>query len=142
MTELAIDGDDLENLLRTLNGKVPQYRLAREKIAADSTGDRGKRFGRHIERLWARDEARNLAGARHRDDAIRLAARQQLVTPVTGAVVLETKQQYAANGLEPASLETVPMIPEPQTLTLWILGGACFAWRCLKRKRSASRTRQ
>jgi len=97
--------------------------------------------GRHIERLWARDEARHLAGSRHRDDAIRLAARQQLVTPVTGAVVLETKQQYAANGLEPASLESVPMIPEPQSITLWILGGVCLAWRCWSTKRSTNRKR-
>ena len=128
-------GGDLEHLLRILNGKVPQYRLVREKVAADSSDDRGKRVGRHIERLWARDEARNLASARHRDDAIRLAARQQLVTPVTGAVVLETKQQYVTNGLEPASPETVPVIPEPQTITLWILGGACLAWRWRRMKR-------
>jgi len=135
-------GGDLESLLRILDGKVPQYRLVREKVAADSAGDRGKRVGRHIERLWARDEARNLAGARHRDDAIRLAARQQLVTPLTGAVVLETKQQYATNGLEPASPESVPVIPEPQTITLWILAGAGLAWRSWRARRSANRARE
>ena len=130
----SISGD-LENLLRILNGKVAQYRMAREKIGADSAGDRGNRVGRHIERLWACDEARNLATARHRDAAIRLAARQQLVTPVTGAVVLETKQQYAANGLEPASPESVPMIPEPRTTALLLLAGACVLSRRLRKRR-------
>ena len=134
-------GADLENLLRILNGKAVQYGVVREKVEADPAAESGKRVGRHIERLWARDEARKLTVARHRDDAIRLAARRQLVTPVTGAVVLETKQQYAANGLEPASPDTVPMIPEPRAMTLWILGGACLAWRHWRRKRSANRTR-
>jgi hypothetical protein len=133
----SISGD-LENLLRTLNGKVAQYQIVREKIDADSTGDHGNRVGRHIERLWARDEARNLTTTRHRDDAIRLAARQQLVTPVTGAVVLETKQQYAANGLEPASPQSVPMIPEPRTTELLLLAGACVLWRRLRKRRLAS----
>jgi hypothetical protein len=132
---------DLENLLRILNGKVAQYRMVREKIGADATGDRGSRVGRHIERLWARDEARNLATARHRDDAIRLASRQQLVTPVTGAVVLEAKQQYATNGLEPAAPESVPMIPEPRTPVLLLLVGACVLWRHFKKRRLASSCR-
>ena len=134
-------GGDLENLLQVLGGKAGQYRIVREKVDADKAGDDGKRVGRHIERLWARDEARKLAGMRHRDDAIRLAARQQLVTPVTGAVVLETKQDYAANGLEPASPETVPNIPEPQAWTLWILAGGCLAWRRWRAKRPARRVR-
>jgi hypothetical protein len=132
-------GGDLENLLRVLNGKTMQYLFIREKIAADSTDDRGERVGRHIERLWARDEARKLTSARHRDDAIRLAARQQLVTPVTGAVVLETKQQYAANGLEPAAPESVPMIPEPGAISLWLIGGTCLIWYRWKKNRSTSR---
>jgi hypothetical protein len=132
---------DLENLLRLLTGKVAQYRMVREKIGADTSGDRGSRVGRNIERLWARDEARNLAAARRRDDAIRLAARQQLVTPVTGAVVLETKQQYAANGLEPAAPQSVPVVPEPRTTALLWLAATCVLWRQLRKRHLAGSSR-
>jgi len=135
-------GGDLENLLQVLTGKVRQYRIVREKADADKAADGGKRVSRHIERLWARDEARKLASARQRDEAIRLAAKQQLVTPVTGAVVLETKQQYAANGLEPVSPESVPMVPEPGMVTLWILAGGCLAWRRWRVRRLAACSRK
>ena len=126
-------GADLENLFRTLDGKTAQCQIIRGKVAEDFTGDRGLRVGRDIERLWARDETRHLTKTQRRDDAIKLAAKQQLVTPVTGAVVLETKAQYAENGLEPVPAESVPMIPEPQTFTLWIIGGLCAWWRWRKR---------
>ena len=68
-------------------------------------------------------------------EKIAAAARHQVVTPVTGAVVLETKQQFAQNGLEqvdPASTPKVPTIPEPGTALL-VLSAATFA---LRRRRS------
>jgi len=135
-------GGDLENLLQVLTGKVRQYRIVREKADADKAADGGKRVSRHIERLWARDEARKLASARQRDEAIRLAAKQQLVTPVTGAVVLETKQQFVANGLEPVSPESVPMVPETGMVTLWILAGGCLAWRRWRARRLTACSRE
>jgi hypothetical protein len=55
------------------------------------------------------------------------AARHQVVTPVTGAVVLETRDQYAQNGLDqvdPASAPKVPIIPEPGTALLVIAAAA------------------
>jgi hypothetical protein len=62
---------------------------------------------------------------------IAAAARHQVVTPVTGAVVLETKQQFAENGLDqvdPSSTPKVPTIPEPGTALL-MLTAAAFALR-------------
>src|SRR5207249_12290269 len=44
----------------------------------------------------------------------------QLVTPVSGAVVLETKAQYQTAGLQPVDAASVPAVPEPPT---WILLG-------------------
>lgn len=59
------------------------------------------------------------------------AARHQVVTPVTGAVVLENKRQYAESGLsqvDPSSVPTVPTIPEPGVLTL-LMTAAAIAFR-------------
>ena len=50
-----------------------------------------------------------------------LAARYQLVTPTTGAVVLETREQFAQNHLEPVdpnSTPSIPSVPEPSTTAL------------------------
>ena len=45
-----------------------------------------------------------------------LAARYQLVTPFSGAVVLETQQQYADHGLTPADGDATPKVPSvPET---------------------------
>lgn len=50
-----------------------------------------------------------------------LAARYQLVTPVSGAVVLETKEQFQQHGLnqvDASSTPSIPSIPEPGTSAL------------------------
>ena len=53
------------------------------------------------------------------EKAIALASEHQLVTPVTGAVVLETQEQYM-KWADPSALDAVPSIPEPSTwLPVW-----------------------
>ena len=51
-----------------------------------------------------------------------LAQRHQLVTSVSGAVVLETAKQFKDAGLKPVDIGTVPVIPEPETWLLMIFG--------------------
>ena len=57
-----------------------------------------------------------------------LAVRYQLVTPVSGAVVLENAQQYQATGLQPVDAGSVPTIPEPEMVVLLIVVGLLLMW--------------
>ncbi len=72
----------------------------------------------HIARLWARDQVRSMLENNEKNNAISLAANYQLVTAVSGAVVLENQEQYNENDLAPVDKNTVPTIPEPHQ---WIL---------------------
>lgn len=87
---------------------------------------------RHVARLWAADEAlrRVRADPAARDEAIRFAVAHQVVTPISGAVVLETAKQYDEHGLKPADPKTVPVVPEPQTYALMFAAIAgLILWR-------------
>ncbi|HXF09491.1 MAG TPA: VIT domain-containing protein, partial [Desulfuromonadaceae bacterium] len=128
-------GQDLESLFDTLAGRSHAFEMRRERIAGDHGA--GKQVSRHIERLWARDEANRLAEARRQDEAAKLAATHQLVTAFSGAVVLENKQQYASNNLTPADPLTVPAVPEPGTWALLFVGGILLAPVLWRRRRSA-----
>jgi hypothetical protein len=99
--------------------------LVRERVPAARNRE-GHRTSAHLARLWAFDEVLRLAsaGADGRQQALELAREFQLVTPVSGAVVLETKAQYDAAGLKPVATSTVPTVPEPET---WALLGVALA---------------
>jgi hypothetical protein len=101
--------------------------------------------GAHIARLWAAEEVQRLLeqSPAKRAAAVELAAKFQLVTSVSGAVVLETKQQFDAAGLAAIDPSTAPTIPEPTTVAL-IMGGAAAVFviwrrrdRIVRHKRSA-----
>jgi|GEM_PF-1783791 len=84
----------------------------------------------HLVRLWARDtihKGLSLQSDDHQPER-ELGVRHQLVTPVTGAVVLETMAQYKANELEPVDPASVPSIPEPETWLLLIVLVAAITW--------------
>jgi len=76
----------------------------------------------HVVRLWAADEINRLIHGRQEQqaEAVRLAVAMQLVTPVSSAVVLETRAQFDAAGLQPVSADTAPSVPDI-TQTLWLL---------------------
>jgi hypothetical protein len=121
----------LDRLLGQLTGSMPVWEATR----VEGTGA-GKQAtgGAHIVRLWA---AADLAGAggKDRGAAAARAAKLGLVTSDTGAVVLETDREYAANGLaEP--LSEVPAVPEPATWATLIIGFLLLGWR-LRARRAA-----
>jgi hypothetical protein len=62
-----------------------------------------------------------------------------MVTPFSGAVVLETQQQYDDHGLTPADGDAtphIPSVPEPSSSLLVMLAAAAL----LKRKREMVQT--
>lgn len=106
-----------------------------ERMRAPKRQASGKETSRHLVRLWARDGAmrryyRNTPA--DTEMAIAMASKYCLVTPVSGAVVLETAEQYKANGLEPTRGDAVPVVPEPEEWMMLIAGMLLIAvlfWR-------------
>ncbi len=75
----------------------------------------------HPARLWAFEEVNRLIANKQFDKAGMLAQEFRLVTSVSGAVVLETKQQYDENDLTPEGAETVPHINSPNMIVLFVM---------------------
>ncbi len=78
-----------------------------------------------LARSWAIGAAEGAAGIHvPEEQCSALAARYQLVTPISGAVVLETDDQYVKHGLTPAGTDAtpqMPVVPEPSTGLLFLL---------------------
>jgi len=107
--------DRLAQLKDEWRGAAPHLEFKRWR--ADNAVTNGTEADAHIARLWAHDHAMELGASRKkakRDQAVELSQRYQLVTPMSGAVVLETAEQFKAAGLEPVDAETTPqVVPEP-----------------------------
>ena len=123
---------DLKYLFARLTGSMKTYEYVRSSKKLDKKlTSEAVETSDHLARLWANDEVARILAPRNaelEDAAITLAARYQLVTPVSGAVVLETEQQYKANDLKPVDAGTVPTIPEPEMIVLFIVAGAFMIW--------------
>lgn len=129
--------DGSPEILHHLQGKAARWR--REKRAGESVPGDLPEGSSHIARLWAAGEIARLSAPHRktgRDEAVALAREWQLVTPVSGAVVLETAAQYQAHGLEPADPATTPgIVPEPGTLGLLLIGAPLLL--ALRRRKAA-----
>jgi len=122
---------DLKYLFARLTGRMKTYEFVRSATKVSEQTVPALETSDHLARLWANDEVARILAPRDaslEDEAITLAARYQLVTPVTGAVVLETEQQYRANDLKPVDAGTVPTIPEPEMIVLFNVAGAFLLW--------------
>ena len=124
---------DLEKLFAQLSGRVKTFEFVRSntKLEQLPNSSDAKETSAHLARIWANDEVRRLMGstdAKAGEEATQLAVAYQLVTPVSGAVVLETKEQYTAAGLKPVEPGTVPTIPEPEMVMLIAVVGAFLLW--------------
>lgn len=122
---------DLGNAAAALNRQLALWSgteksLCYERIKVENGDAAGREGSSHIARLWAFEEIKKLARSDAEEDrakAIELAKTYQLVTPVSGAVVLESKEQYDEAGLDPSSKDSAPgVVPEPQTFILFGTG--------------------
>ena len=86
-----------------------------------------------LARWWAATQVRDAYRSQTADPArVAFAAKYQLVTAYSGAVVLETAEQYERAGLEPVdptSVPNVPVVPEPSVWWLLVLAGMGGVWR-------------
>ncbi|MBN2512014.1 MAG: PEP-CTERM sorting domain-containing protein, partial [Sedimentisphaerales bacterium] len=127
---------DVQRLFGQLQGTQPGFAFVRETIDPNQPMPQNiPQVTSHIIRLWAKDQVDKLIrgiGTAKRDHAQTIACRYQLVTPVSGAVVLENRQQYAQNNLQPVDPESVPAVPEPTTLLL--LAGGAIMLRSIRHK--------
>lgn len=130
---------DLERLFGQLagNSKLIEFVRTSEKSAPVLDAPNVKETSAHLARLWADDEVGRIIAGREKDateKAIEVAKQYQVVTPVSGAVVLETAEQYARNGLQPVDAGTVPTIPEPEMVLLMAVVAAIFLWLFYRQK--------
>jgi hypothetical protein len=123
---------DLRTVLADVAGGAPRWAVTRTPRAVE-----GAAGSVQLVRLWAAGEL--AAGtARHGRARIRdvaLAHRLNIVTPVSGAVVLETNRDYGANGLPVPDPDAVPTLPEPETWALLILTIVAGGWMIRRRAR-------
>lgn len=131
--------DDLNNLFQRLTGENPNWEVRRSEAEhLDGALADAREGSRHIARLWASDKARQLLQQGNSEDdkaATSLAISHQLVTPVSGAVVLETQRQYDEAGLQPVDPNTVPTVPEPEVWLLLLVVLAAVIYE-IRRKRA------
>lgn len=132
--------EDFERCVAVFARAEPRWEIRRE-LADRAEGDPAPESvaSTHVTRLWAFDEIRRLVRSRRTAEAVALAGRHQLVTPVSGAVVLETKAQYDAAGLTPVDPATVPVVPEPRVGVLLLVGALAMF---LGRKRASTSRRR
>jgi hypothetical protein len=140
---------DLKYLFAGWNGQQPVWQITRTQLAGDAAiGNElpaASQTSLHLARLWAADQARHLSLSRDpadREAALNLAVRYQLVTPVSGAVVLETAAQYQEAGLEPVEGGSVPTIPEPETWALIVIAAILLGSYMAKLRHDQQRRRR
>jgi hypothetical protein len=127
--------NDIARVVGALRGTAKPWKIRRTRVTSQSEAeaDGAIESSLHLARLWANENVTHLKAHNKSVEAAKQASLYQLVTPVSGAVVLETQQQYAQTGLTPVDPQSVPAIPEPGTWALMALGAATF-WLVRKRR--------
>lgn len=129
---------DLKNLFTRWGSEAPELHRERLPLAELQLPPEAWKTSAHLARLWARGEIARLVASTEgpaRAQALELASRHQLVSEVSGAVVLERQSQYDAAGLRPVEPGSVPSVPEPETWML--LGVACVLLIAFRLRRAS-----
>jgi hypothetical protein len=97
------------------------------KRYANSSEPEGEKVWDHLARIWAMGISESTDPNR-----AKIAAKYQLVTPVSGAVVLETMEQFKEHGLEPVDANaapSIPGVPEPSSSLMLMLAATAALLR-------------
>ncbi|MGC6427491.1 MAG: hypothetical protein ACON5H_10925, partial [Akkermansiaceae bacterium] len=123
------DQEDLMSALhRLLLETDSNFQWERQAVEPTEGKEVWDHLARH--RVWEQVQEMSRTGKR-KGELTKLAAEYQLVTQVSGAVVLETAEQYKRFGLEQVEVETtpeIPGVPEPST-ALFSLLSVVMVWR-------------
>jgi hypothetical protein len=132
--DVTLSGDVRADLRAILAGTGAGVRWTTARREAPASGTEGSA---HIVRLWGAAQLADAVGKRgkDRDAAIALAHRLNLVTPLSGAVVLEKASDYKDNGLPVPGAEDVPTVPEPEEWALLAVLAGLLAWVFRRRLR-------
>jgi len=139
---------DLERFISGLCGTGP----ANYVIARNTTTEKPQfketipLISAQLVSLWAYDETLDMLHKGQNPAAVKLAAHHRLVTPVTGAVVLETDEDYKKNGIDPTNPDknvdnssatpgfNMGAAPEPEENALMLLALMVMAWQIWRKK--------
>lgn len=118
--------DPARDLARLLENPAPDGGATawEWRRAACSDSLPGRKVWDNLARHWAAITAEDMSLPMTDSERAELAAGYQLVTRFSGAVVLETQQQYDDHGLEPVDGDAtpkIPNIPEPSTSLLLLI---------------------
>ena len=127
---------DLSALIGGLTATAPRWAVTR----AETGAARNAPGSPHIVRLWGAERIAHAPDARGagRPATIALAHRLNIVTPVSGAVVLERDEEYKANGLDVPDAADVPTVPEPGTWALLVVLAGLLGWMLRRRRLAAA----
>jgi hypothetical protein len=128
-------GDDMRAVCAGFAPGLTRFRFIRTAVSHAPAADAHvKQTDLQLARLWAKDQVMRVLSEDPTDDkrtaAAKLACLHQLVTPVSGAVVLETQRDYDANGLSPAQV-----VPLPSALVMVLLA-VPILWILMRKKSS------
>ena len=123
---------DLERLFQQLSGQVPTLEFVRSvrHQQLDPALD-GVETSNQLAQLWANDEVARILRARDeslKEAATILALRYKLVTPTSGAVILDTPKQLDSSDLEPLKAYASTEVAEPDLSGLFFLVLVFFIW--------------
>jgi hypothetical protein len=127
---------DLTKLFGMVSGRTRELVPERFSTRRSRTLPQEAQATSHIARLWAVDTVTSLMRERKIAEAGVMAAAHQLVTPVSGAVVLESAAQYARANLKPVDPETVPTVPEPEEWLMIAIAAFVIGWMIYRKRRS------
>ncbi len=116
----------LDKLFAQLTGQIKTFRREYSLIDKKNLDNATHKTSNHLVRLWANSKILALlrsATPEGKEEAIRLSSQYKLVTAASGAIVLETDQQYKQFGLNKGKKNgfNIPAVPEPETWMLIIL---------------------